>query len=167
MSEAMAAAWIGLGGNLGPVRQTLAAAVQALAELPGTGVVAVSSHYASPAWGPVAQPDYVNAACRLRTVLSPTRLMDALLGIERGFGRDRDASGSSRWGPRPLDLDLLLYDQLQLDSPLLTLPHPRMHERAFVLVPLGELSPRLEVPGRGRVEELLAGLDTTGVEALP
>lgn len=160
-------AWIGLGGNLGDVQATFQRALSLLGGLPGTTLVRCSRVYRTPAWGPVTQPDYLNAVCELSTTLSAQRLMSSLLEIERTCGRDRDATGAVRWGPRTLDLDLLLHGQARIDSPGLSLPHPRLHERAFVLVPLAELAPGLRVPGRGTVSQLLAGLDAGGVQALP
>jgi 2-amino-4-hydroxy-6-hydroxymethyldihydropteridine diphosphokinase len=160
-------AWVGLGGNQGDVQRTLDRAIERLDTLPGTRVDGVSSRYRSPAWGPVAQPDFVNAVCGLHTTLAAAELMHALLAVEREFGRDREAPGALRWGPRTLDLDLLLYGDRIIDEPGLSVPHPRLHERAFVLVPLAELAPGLVVPGRGPVHGLLAGLDTEAVQALP
>ena len=102
----------------------------------------------------------------VRTTLAPQALLDGLLAIERRFGRERAAT-DARWGPRVLDLDLLLHGDAVLDTPGLTLPHPRLHERAFVLVPLAEIAPALLVPGAGRVDALRAAVDATGIEAIP
>lgn len=167
MTPAPVRAAIGLGGNLGPVADTLRDAVSAIGDLPGTRVAGVSRLYRSPAWGPVAQPDYLNAACLVDTRRPPVALLEDLLAIERRFGRDRESPGSQRWGPRTLDLDLLVFGARRVQTPGLSVPHPRLHERAFVLLPLAELDPGLEIPGRGRVDALLAGLDVHGVEALP
>ncbi|GAA3981202.1 2-amino-4-hydroxy-6-hydroxymethyldihydropteridine diphosphokinase [Comamonas faecalis] len=132
----MSAAWVGLGANLGDARAALAAAVRALAQLPGTRLQQVSSLYTS---APVdaAGPDYLNAVARLDTTLAPLALLHALQAIENAAGRERPY----RNAPRTLDLDLLLYAGQRLDTPALQLPHPRMQERAFVLLPLAEISP--------------------------
>ena len=133
----MAQAAIALGSNLEPERH-LVEGLRLLAER--VRVTAVSAVYRTPPWGVPDQPDFLNAAVRAETPLAPLDLLDALLEIEARQGRLRDES-SRRWGPRTLDLDLLLYDDLILDSPRLTLPHPRLHERLFVLVPLCNLMP--------------------------
>lgn len=158
-------AWIGLGGNLGDVAARLEAALLALARLPGTRLLRRSRLYRSPPWGIVEQPAFVNAVAELETTLRAPELLSALLEIERAAGRRRDRA--RRWGPRELDLDLLLYGAGQLDLPGLTVPHPGLHQRAFVLVPLAELAPELIVPGHGRVLDLLARVDSRGVDALP
>lgn len=155
-------ACIGLGGNVGDVAATLRGALAALDALPGTRLLRASRFYRTPAWGVEAQPDFINAAAVVETALAPRVLLDALLAIERGHGRERAADGS-RWGPRTLDLDLLLYGDAVIDEPRLVVPHPQMHLRAFVLVPLAEVAPGAEVPGRGRVEALLAGLAAGGI----
>ena len=131
-------AWIGLGANLGDARATLRSAVQAMAALPGTRVLRVSSLYRS---APVDAngPDYLNAVVELDTTLAPLDLLHALQAIEQGAGRERPY----RNAPRTLDLDLLLYQELRLNGAQLTVPHPRMYERAFVLLPLAELAPAL------------------------
>lgn len=159
-------AWVAIGGNQGPVRATLDAAVEAIGELPGTRVRQRSSLYRTPAWGRTDQPDFINGVIALETTLDAPGLLAALLGIERRFGRLRD-SEAGRWGPRTLDLDLLLHDDQVLELPGLSLPHPRLHERAFVLVPLAEIAPDLVVPGRGRVDGLLAKVDASGIQAIP
>jgi 2-amino-4-hydroxy-6-hydroxymethyldihydropteridine diphosphokinase len=144
-------AYVGLGANLGDARATLEAARDALAGLPGTTVAARSAWYRS---APIdAQgPTFINGVVALDTSLEPLALLDELQAIEQRHGRERPY----RNAPRTLDLDLLLYDQLQLSSARLTLPHPRMHERAFVLVPLAELSAAIEIPGRGPVGACMA-----------
>ncbi len=131
-------AWIGLGANLGDARATLRSAVQAMAALPGTRVLRASSLYRS---APVDAngPDYLNAVVELDTTLAPLDLLHALQAIEQGAGRERPY----RNAPRTLDLDLLLYQELRLNGAQLTVPHPRMYERAFVLLPLAELAPAL------------------------
>ncbi|GHD65475.1 2-amino-4-hydroxy-6-hydroxymethyldihydropteridine diphosphokinase [Luteimonas padinae] len=151
-------ACIGLGGNIGDVSAALRAALDALDALPGTRLVRASRFYRTPAWGVEAQPDFTNAVAVLDTTLPARALLDALLDIERAHGRERAADGS-RWGPRTLDLDLLLYGEAVIDEPGLVVPHPQLHARAFVLVPLAEVAADAEVPGRGRVDVLLAGVD--------
>jgi 2-amino-4-hydroxy-6-hydroxymethyldihydropteridine diphosphokinase len=131
--------------------------------LPGTRLVAQSRFYRTPPWGLHEQPAFLNAAAELDTVLGPHELLDALLRIERDAGRVRDGE---RWGPRTLDLDLLHMDGLALHDERLTLPHPRIAERAFVLLPLAELAPDLELSGQGTVSDLLANADIAGCEPL-
>lgn len=167
MSTTPVRAWIGLGGNLGDVPATLRGALDALAALPGTRLVAASRLYRTPAWGMTDQPPFVNAAAGVDTVLAPATLLAALLDIERAAGRDRTAPDARRWGPRALDLDLLLYGAEVIDRPGLRVPHPHLHERAFVLVPLAGIAADVVVPGHGRVADLLAGVDAAGIEALP
>jgi 2-amino-4-hydroxy-6-hydroxymethyldihydropteridine diphosphokinase len=159
MSPAVTAA-IGLGGNLGDAASTLRDALQALDGLPGTRLLRASPLYRTPAWGDTAQPDFVNAAALVETTLPARALLDALLGIERRFGRRREAG--AQWGPRVLDLDLLLYGEAVLDEPGLRVPHPHLHERAFALLPLSRIAPGMDVPGHGRVSALLAGIDAAG-----
>jgi len=155
-------AYIGLGSNLdGPVNQ-LDAAVKALGGLPGSRVDAVSPYYASPPMGPQDQPDFVNGAARLLTGLAPLELLDALQHIEQQQGRVR----RRRWGERSLDLDLLLYGDCRLDNPRLRVPHPGLAERAFVLRPLLDLAPDLEVPGFGDIATLLSRVDTSGLQPI-
>ncbi|MBJ6978192.1 2-amino-4-hydroxy-6-hydroxymethyldihydropteridine diphosphokinase [Luteimonas sp. MC1895] len=155
-------ACIGLGGNIGDVAAALRTALAALDALPGTRLLAASRFYRTAAWGVEAQPDFINAAALVDTALAPRDLLDALLGIERAHGRERAGDGS-RWGPRTLDLDLLLYGDAVIDAPGLVVPHPQLHRRAFVLVPLAEVASDLEVPGLGRVSALLEGIDTGGI----
>jgi 2-amino-4-hydroxy-6-hydroxymethyldihydropteridine diphosphokinase len=156
-------AYIGLGSNLGDARATLHAALRAIAALPGTTLEASSGLWRSAPLGYTEQPDFLNAVARVRTDLAPLELLAALLQIESAFGRTR----SFRNAPRTLDLDLLLYDALSLCSDTLQLPHPRMHERAFVLAPLAALDPALEIPGRGRITTLLDALGAQRLERLP
>ena len=146
----MTRAYVALGANLGDREATIEAAVAAL-----PGVVAVSQLRETDPVGVVDQPRFLNGAVRLETDLSARQLLDALLAIERELGRER----RERWGPRTIDLDLLLYGGTTVDEPGLTVPHPFLHERRFVLEPLAELDPALVVPGRGRVSHLLAELD--------
>lgn len=155
-------AYVGLGANLGDARATLSAAFGALASLPGTTVAARSALYRS-APHDAHGPDYLNAVAAIDTTLAPHALLAGLHDIERAHGRERPY----RNAPRTLDLDLLLFDDLELRDPGLVLPHPRMHERAFVLVPLAELAPSLVVPGRGALAGLLAAVRAQHVERLP
>ena len=151
----MTLAYVGLGANLGPREITLLRAVDLLAETDGVEVRAVSQLRETVPVGVVEQPLFLNGAVAVDTSLSPRELLDRLLVIERGLGRVRDA----RWGPRTVDLDLLVYGDRQLDEPGLRVPHPRLHERRFALEPLVELDPDLVIPGQGPVSELLAALD--------
>jgi 2-amino-4-hydroxy-6-hydroxymethyldihydropteridine diphosphokinase len=155
-------ACVALGSNLDGPRARVESGFEALSSLPHTFLRARSRLYRTPPWGVVDQPDFINAAARLETSLPPRRLLDALLGIEAAAGRMR----AVRNGPRTLDLDLLLYGDRIIDEPRLTVPHPRLHERAFVLLPLADVAADREVPGRGRVADLLAGIDTTGCAPL-
>jgi len=155
-------AWIGLGGNLGDAVATLHAALQELDGLPQTRLVRASKFYRTPAWGVAEQPDFINAVALLDTRLSPRDLLDALLDIERAFGRERNRS--ERWGPRVLDLDLLLYDSAVIDEPGLCVPHPHLHERAFALLPLVEITPDAFIPGIGPAGEALRALDSSAIE---
>jgi len=155
----MVDAYVGLGSNLADPRAQVERALQALARLPQSRLRRSSRLYRSAPWGVVDQPEFVNAAAAIETELSPRALMRALLAIERDAGRDR---GGERWGPRILDLDLLLYGALALAEPGLHLPHPHLHERAFVLLPLAEIAPHLDVPGHGPISALLAHVDTAG-----
>ncbi|MDA0225123.1 MAG: 2-amino-4-hydroxy-6-hydroxymethyldihydropteridine diphosphokinase [Proteobacteria bacterium] len=143
-------AWVGLGANLDGPREHVRAALDDLDALPATRLDAASRLYRSAPMGGPPQPEYVNAVARLATALAPQSLLDALLAIESRHGRLRAAPN----GPRSLDLDLLLYDAERIDTPALTLPHPRMHVRAFVLVPLLEIDPALEIPGHGPVADV-------------
>lgn len=148
----MVTAYIGLGANLdNPVAQ-VELAIDELARLPESRLSAKSSLYASAPVGYADQPDFINAVAALETRLSPRALLEAMLGIEHHHGRNR----TFRNAPRTLDLDLLLYGAARFHEDSLTLPHPRMHERAFVLLPLLEISPGLAVPGLGSADSLLA-----------
>jgi 2-amino-4-hydroxy-6-hydroxymethyldihydropteridine diphosphokinase len=148
-------AYVGLGANLGPREITLLRAVDLLAETEGVEVRAVSQLRETEPVGGVDQPLFLNGAVVLDTSLSPRELLDRLLEIERELGRVRDV----RWGPRVVDLDLLVYGDRQVDEPGLRVPHPRLYERRFALEPLAELDPELDVPGLGRVDDALAALD--------
>ncbi len=166
-----ARAYIGLGSNLNnPVAQ-LRMARSRLSMLPRTRLERCSSFYRTAPVGYTEQPDFLNAVCRLNTELDAATLVENLLAIEVQHGR---VERTQEWGPRILDLDLLLYDQAVMSAPGLTVPHPRLHERAFVLYPLSELDRDLIVPGHGKVTELLAScrdqriekLDTVGIRSL-
>ena len=158
-------AYVGLGANLDdPVRQ-LRKALSALSALPSCRLLRCSSLYRTPPLGPPDQPDYVNGAALLETDLIPLDLLDALQDIERSQGRRRVGE---RWGPRTLDLDLLLYGTRIIAGERLRLPHPQMHKRAFVLVPLAEIAPAdLHVPGAGVVRDLLRECDREGITLVP
>ena len=145
----MTRAYVGVGANLGDREATIRSALDAL-----PGVVAVSALRETDPVGVVEQPPFLNGAVALETDLAPRDLLDVLLSVERGLGRER----RERWGPRTIDLDLLLYGDETIDEPGLTVPHPRLHERRFALEPLLDLDPELAIPGRGRVSDLLAGL---------
>jgi 2-amino-4-hydroxy-6-hydroxymethyldihydropteridine diphosphokinase len=149
-------AYVGLGSNLGDREQALRRALELLAEDPEIDIVAVSSFRETDPVGYLDQPPFVNAAAELETTLAPRELLDALLAVERELGRTREGP---RFGPRTIDLDLLVYGDAVVDDPGLEVPHSRLHERRFALEPLAELAPGLVVPGRGRVETLLSELD--------
>jgi 2-amino-4-hydroxy-6-hydroxymethyldihydropteridine diphosphokinase len=149
-------AYVGLGANLGDRERTLRAAVEALGAEPGIEVVGVSRFRDTEPVGVLDQPRFLNGAAALETELPPRELLERLLEVERRFGRDRGAERPQ--GPRTLDLDLLLYGAETIDEPGLVVPHPRLHERRFALEPLAELAPGLEVPARGTVEDLIAGV---------
>jgi 2-amino-4-hydroxy-6-hydroxymethyldihydropteridine diphosphokinase len=157
-----ATAYVALGSNLERPREQVLAAFDELAGLPLTRLVGRSGLYRSAPVGCEGQPDFVNAVARLETGLAPPRLLAALQQIETRHGRRRPFPGA----PRTLDLDLLLYDDAVIASPSLTLPHPRMHERAFVLRPLAEIAPAASVPGRGTAEQLLRGCAAQDVEPI-
>lgn len=148
-------AFVGLGSNLSHPRRQLARALRAIARLPGVRVLAVSANYASaPVGSTLPQPDYVNAVVALRTTLGPRALLAALHRIERRQRRRRDRE-PHRNAPRTIDLDLLLYGRRRVRQPGLALPHPRMHERAFVLRPLADVAATVTVPGRGLARRYL------------
>ena len=153
----MTRAYVGLGANIGERRASLDAALAALAAEPGIELVAVSTVRETDPVGFEDQPRFLNAAAAVETELGPRALLERLLAIERRLGRTRDGP---RFGPRTIDLDLLVYGEERVDEPGLELPHPRLHERRFALEPLAELDSALVVPGRGLVGELLAGLSS-------
>lgn len=156
-------AYVALGSNLGDSRQHLLDAIEALAMLPHTQVIARSRIYRTPPWGKLDQPDFLNAVVALETALEPHDLLDALLAIERDAGRERNGE---RWGPRTLDLDLLHVAGKHVNSERLTLPHPHIADRAFVLLPLHDVAPELDIPGQGKVIDLLQNVDVQGCTAL-
>ena len=152
-------AYVAFGANLGEPVETLRSAAVALGGRPGIELVAGSPIYRTRPIGPPGQPDFANAVARVETTLGADALLDVLLAVEAGFGRVRDV----RWGPRTLDLDLIWYQGDERSDARLVLPHPRAHEREFVLRPLADLAPELVLRGR-RVADWLAGLDPQGVE---
>ena len=152
----VARAYVGLGSNLGDRAQTLLDAVEALGAEDGVEIAGVSSLIETDPVGFLDQPRFVNGVAALDTTLTARELLALLLDVEQRFGRTREAVPAQ--GPRTLDLDLLLYGDAELDEPGLQVPHPRLHERAFVLEPLAELAPGLQIPGRGQVEALVAEL---------
>ena len=148
--------YVGLGANLGEREATLRRAIELLGKDPDVDLAAVSSFRESDPVGYADQPRFLNGAIAVETELPPRALLQRLLAVERTLGRTRDGA---RFGPRTIDLDLLLYGEENVDEPGLTVPHPRLHERRFALEPLLELDPGVVVPGRGRVSDLLAGLE--------
>lgn len=156
-------AWIGLGSNLAGPSEQVERGLAALAHLPRTQLQQRSHLYRSAPWGMRDQPDFVNAVAAIESGLTPRELMAALFDIERSFGRERNAD---RWGPRILDLDLLLYADHIIDEPGLRVPHPHLHERAFVLLPLAEIAPHLQIPGRGSISDLVARVDASDCRRL-
>ena len=152
----MTRAYIALGANLGDREQTIQAALAELEAAPGVEVTAVSTLIETEPVGYVDQPRFLNGAAALETSLPARELLDLLLAVERRFGRARE--GVPPQGPRTLDLDLLLHGAARIEEPGLRIPHPRLHERRFVLEPLAELDPSLEVPGKGKIQTLLAEL---------
>jgi 2-amino-4-hydroxy-6-hydroxymethyldihydropteridine diphosphokinase len=159
----MASALIALGGNVGDVRAAFTSAIARIREKAGARLVARSSDYTTPPWGNEQQPSYVNACIAIETALAPHALLAVLQEIEREHGRDR--SREQRFGPRTLDLDLLAYDDRAVDTQTLTLPHPRMFERAFVLVPLAEIAPDRAIGGR-TARTALKTVATEGIQKL-
>jgi 2-amino-4-hydroxy-6-hydroxymethyldihydropteridine diphosphokinase len=160
----MADVLIALGGNVGDVRATFRKAIANICGMAQAALVARSSDYATPPWGNEQQARFINACIEIETSLDPHALLFTLQRIEQKFGRDR--SKETRWGPRTLDLDMLAYDDVCLQRPELTLPHPHLFERAFVLVPLVEIASDRIIAGRS-VRQALEGLSTEGIERLP
>ncbi|MBB1060632.1 2-amino-4-hydroxy-6-hydroxymethyldihydropteridine diphosphokinase [Marilutibacter spongiae] len=163
--DAAIRAYVGLGANLGEAEAAVRAGLAALDRLPSTRCVAASRLYRTPAWGLAEQPDFINAVAALDTALPPERLLDTMLDIEREAGRDRRQDGP-RWGPRVLDLDLLLYGESIIDLPGLQVPHPRLHERAFALLPLLEIAPDVAIPGIGAARDRLRTMAVDDIEAI-
>ncbi len=160
----MSNALIALGGNVGDVRATFPNAISNILGMAQATLLARSSDYRTPPWGEQAQEPFINACIEVETSLDPHALLFTLHKIEKRFGRDR--AKEQRWGPRTLDLDLLAYDDAVINQPDLTLPHPRLFERAFVLVPLAEIAPDRVIAGQS-VAAALAQLSTEGIERLP
>ena len=153
---------LSLGSNLGNRLETLQGAIDALEDTPGVRIKAVSPVYETQPWGVPAdsQPSYFNAVVVLKTTLPPSSLLERAHAVEEAFNRVRD----ERWGPRTLDVDIVAYAEVVSDDPVLTLPHPRAHERAFVLAPWHDVEPEAQLPGRGPVAELLDAVTRNGVE---
>ena len=160
----MPEALLALGGNVGDVRTTLDRAIAALCDGSEVRLLARSSDYRTPPWGVTEQPAFINCAIVAATELPPPALLARAQAVERSFGRDR--AQERRWGPRTLDIDLIAYNDVALNTPELTLPHPRLFERAFVLAPLAEIAPERRVAGV-RIKDALASVDQTGIEKLP
>ncbi len=157
-------AFVGLGANLGDAPGTVREAMRALDVLPQTRLLRASRLYRSRAWGVETQPDFINAVAMLESRLPARTLLDELLAIERAHGRERAAE--VRWGPRTLDLDLLLHGDSIIDEPGLRVPHPHLHERAFALLPLVEVAPDAVIPGRGLARDIAAVMAGEGIQAL-
>jgi len=164
MSVPLAEALLALGGNVGEVRETFDRALAMLCDGTRVRLKARSSDYATPPWGVADQPTFVNRCIAVDTDLTPQDLLACVQAVEQALGRRR--AQERRWGPRPIDIDILSYDDLTLDGGDLTLPHPRLFERAFVLVPLAEIAPERVIAGR-RVRDALAAVDAAGIERLP
>jgi len=162
MSQHGVRAFVALGSNLEDPVQQVDAAIAALDHLPATRVLRASCLYRTPPWGVLDQPDFVNAVAELQTMLAPLDLLDALQRLESAAGRER----TRRFGPRVLDLDLLWHGHGSIDLPTLTLPHPRMHERAFVILPLAEIAPGWILPGGVTAAEQAARLGGEGIVRL-
>ncbi|MEJ2789602.1 MULTISPECIES: 2-amino-4-hydroxy-6-hydroxymethyldihydropteridine diphosphokinase [unclassified Pseudoxanthomonas] len=160
----MVQACIGLGANLGDAAGTLRQAVIALGQREDVTVRRMSRCYRTPAWGREDQPDFVNAVALLETRLPPRALLDLLLAVEADFGRHR--IDGEHWGPRTLDLDLLLYGDAVIDEPGLRVPHPHLHERAFALVPLLEIMPDARIPGYGDARDAVSVLEMSNIHPL-
>jgi 2-amino-4-hydroxy-6-hydroxymethyldihydropteridine diphosphokinase len=155
-------AWVGLGGNVGDAVATVRAAIEELSRLPATRLLRASRLYRTPAWGVREQADFINAVVLLETSLGPRALLERMLDVERSFGRER----RERWGPRVLDLDLLLHGDDVIDEPGVRVPHPHLHERAFALVPLLDVSPDATIPRHGPARDILSALACEGIQAV-
>jgi 2-amino-4-hydroxy-6-hydroxymethyldihydropteridine diphosphokinase len=160
----MTTAWLALGGNVGDSRSILDRAVKLLCDGTAVRLAARSSDYRTPPWGFKYQPPFINLCIAVETTLAPRDLLARVQSIELGLGRDR--AHERRWGPRTTDIDIIAYDGLTVHELGLTLPHPRLFERAFVLAPLAEIAPDLVIGGR-KVREALAAVDTAEIERLP
>lgn len=154
-------AWLSLGGNQGDSRQIFVRAIAAIRQLPKTRLLAVSALYETPPWGDTAQPPFHNAVLKVDTVLDPLVFLHKLQEIETCLGRVRDPARP--WGPRPVDMDILVFGGLRMDTAELTLPHPRLAERAFVLLPLVQLEPEILIPGQGVARHLLDKLSCADI----
>ena len=160
----MAEALLALGGNVGDVRDTLDRAIATFCDGAAVRLLARSSDYRTPPWGVADQPPFINCAILVTTTLSPRDLLARAQRNETAFGRNR--AEERRWGPRTLDIDLIAYDDLALETAVLTLPHPRWRERGFVVLPLAEIVPERKIAGL-RIRDTLAAADLTGIEKLP
>jgi 2-amino-4-hydroxy-6-hydroxymethyldihydropteridine diphosphokinase len=160
----VAEALVALGGNIGDVRQTLDRAIGRFCDGTEVRLVARSADYRTPPWGVEDQPPFINCCIAVATTLSPQTLLAHAQAIEREFGRMREQE--QRWGPRTLDIDLLAFDDVTLATPELTLPHPRLFERAFVLVPLAEIAADRVIAGT-RIRDAMAKVDRSGIKRLP
>lgn len=156
----MSLAYIALGSNLGDPPEQLRTALHRLSTAPDIKLIAQSRYYRSAPLGPLGQPEYCNAVCAVETLLTPLALLERLQAIETDCGRTRDGP---RWGARTLDLDMLLYDALIIDTPALKLPHPELLNRNFVLVPLAEIAAELELPGAGKAADCARRAGTLGL----
>ncbi|WP_313081655.1 2-amino-4-hydroxy-6-hydroxymethyldihydropteridine diphosphokinase [Atlantibacter sp.] len=156
----MTRVYLAIGSNLASPLEQVNAALAALADIPESQLVAVSDFYRTPPLGPQDQPDYLNAAVELETALAPEALLDHTQRIELQQGRERKAH---RWGPRTLDLDIMLFGEMQIETPRLTVPHYDMKNRAFMLLPLAQIAPDLRFPDGDKLSDLLANLDPSGI----
>jgi 2-amino-4-hydroxy-6-hydroxymethyldihydropteridine diphosphokinase len=164
MNPSLAEALLALGGNLGDVRATFERAIAMLCADGTVRLVARSCDYRTPPWGVTDQPAFINAAIVVATSLDPHTLLVRVQDVERALGRDR--TNERRWGPRPIDIDILAYDDAVLSEPDLTLPHPHLFERAFVLLPLAEIAADRVIAGR-RLGDALASVDVASIDKLP
>jgi 2-amino-4-hydroxy-6-hydroxymethyldihydropteridine diphosphokinase len=160
----MTEAWLGLGGNVGDSRGILDRAVTQLCDGTEVRLIKRSAHYRTPPWGFKYQPPFVNLCIAVETTLSPRDLLARAQSVELALGRDR--AHEKRWGPRTADIDIIAYDKLTVDELGLTVPHPRLFERAFVLVPLVEIAPDLIIGGK-TVRQALSMVDPAGIQRLP